>query len=142
MRELDTEAQASSLRAVQDACERGGLLGRAVQQLHANWSSAGRGAGATWMGRLLKVTRKVWPEFRISCHPLAITGAPPQCASRPIAKLYINDCWVRLWKERQTSLLQSRPTDKQQDFVVYAILRKLNNNSQTTIADLSFRSRY
>jgi len=138
MRELDTEAQASSLRAVQDACERGGLLGRAVQQLHANWSSAGRGAGATWMGRLLKVTRKVWPEFRISCHPLAITGAPPQCASRPIAKLYINDCWIRLWKERQISLLQSRPTDKQQDFVVHAILRKLNNNSQTTIADPIF----
>ena len=138
MRELDTEAQASSLRAVQDACERGGLLGRAVQQLHANWSSAGRSAGATWMGRLLKATRKVWPEFRISCHPLAITGAPPQCASRPIAKVYIDDSWVRLWKERQTSLLQSRPTDKQQDFVLHAILRKLNNNTQATIADPIF----
>ena len=90
------------------------------------------------MGRLLKVAGKVWPEFRISCRPLAITGAPPQRASRPIAKLYINDCWVRFWKERQISLLQSRPTDKQQDFVVHAILRNLNSNSQTTIADPIF----
>ena len=138
LRELDTEAQASSLRAVQDACERGGLLGRAVQQLHENWIAAGRSAGSTWMGRLVKNTRKVWPEFRVSCHPLAIEGTPALCSSRPIAKVFIDDSWIRLWKERQGALLQSPPTDKQQDFVLHAILRNLNQNTQDKISDPIF----
>ena len=138
MRELDTEAQASSLRAVQDACEREGLLGRAVQQLHANWSTAGRSAGSTWMGRLLKVTRKVWPEFRISCHPLEITGTPALCASRPIAKVFIEDSRIYLWRERQTSLLQRPLLDSKQDFILSTLLRRLNGNTQNTLADPIF----
>ena len=138
LRELDTEALASSLRAVQDACESGGLLGRAVQQLHANWASAGRSSGATWMGRLLKATRKVWPEFRVSCHPLEITGTPSRCASTPIAKAFIDDACIHLWKERQLSVLNRPPSDRQQDFILHAILRKLNNQTRNTTSEHIF----
>ena len=138
LRELDTEAQASALRAVHDACERGGLLGRAVEQLHDNWSGAGRGAGGTWMGRLHKVVRKTWPQFKVSRGPLTIEGRPASRNSLPIAKDYCDAVWERTWKCRQDAVLRKPPTDKQQDYIFHALLRELNGHSLGTVTEPIF----
>ena len=138
LRELDTEAQASALRVVHDACKRGGLLGRAVAQLHANWATAGRNAGTTWMGRLHKVARTAWPHFRVSRDPLAIEGTPALCNSLPIAKVFCDAVWVRAWEARQAVVLRSQPSDKQQDFILLAILRELNGHTSNTVCEPIF----
>ena len=121
--ELDVEAESRALRILQDAEKHGGLLEKAVKQLHANCRKAGRQAGSTWFGRLRKRVRKVWPNFRVDVDPtLSLIGIPED---GKLARKYILAQWQRHWRIRQEGLMRIRPQENRQDYLLYSIIRKL-----------------
>ena len=123
--ELDDEAESRALRILRDAERHGGLLARAVRQLQVNCRAAGRQAGSTWMGRLRRRVRQVWPNFRVELRPsLHLVGVPQD---GKISRKYVIDKWQRLWKTRQERVIRAGPSDSQQDYVLHEILRQLTS---------------
>ena len=124
--ELDVQAESRALRILQDAEKHGGLLERAVRQLHQNCRTAGRQAGSTWFGRLRRRVRLVWPNFRLEIQPsLQLIGIPED---GKLSRQYVIAQWQRLWKERQVKVLRAPPLDSQQDFILYEILRQMTQS--------------
>ena len=121
--ELDVEAESRALRILRDAEQKGGLLERAVKQMHANYRKAGRQAGGTWLGRIQKRVRRVWPSFRLEVDPsLRLLGIPED---GKISRKYLIATWQQNWQDRQAKLYRIPPKNNQQDFILYKILLQL-----------------
>ena len=126
---LDDKAVSRAVRVVGDALLHKGLLFRAVRQLCLNWEAAAprQRASCTWVGLLTKRVKRTWPQFRISAGEggtLVVDGAPLGEGDSPsrLAVLYYDLVRTNKWVDRQISILRSRPSDSQQDFVIYNIL--------------------
>ena len=130
LRELDVEAESRALRILSDATVHGGLLARAVRQLQRNYENSGRSAQHTWMGRLRKIVRKVWPNFTVVRTPaLALRGVPTFASGNNLPKQYMVDSWQQSWSSRQEALFAKPPNMEQQDFILISILRRLTEET-------------
>jgi len=138
LRELDIDAESRALRVVLEATQHGGLLARAVRQLHTNFETAGRSAKHTWMGKLYQRVRRVWPGFSVQRDTLAITGIPARTGGVKLQRRYADEAELALWRVRQAKLLRTPPTQFQHDVFLYSLLRKLNGNSTDSISEVIF----
>ena len=106
LRELDDMATGMALRAIDDAISHGGLLRKAILQLHANFESAGTKASKTWMGRLQKIIRVTWPRFQVHTMPdLRLFGIPPREPGVKLSNHFSSSAWLGKLKNRQESWL-------------------------------------
>ena len=105
LREFDDVATGVVLCAIDDAICHEGLLKHAILQLQTNFENAGKQANKTWMGRLDKVARVIWPRFRVQTMPnLHLSGVPPRDPNVKLLKQSANSARIENWKKRQLSL--------------------------------------
>ena len=94
-----------ALRAIDGAICHEGFHKNAILQLQTNFENAGKQANKTWMGRLDKVARVIWPRFRVQTMPnLHLSGVPPRDPNVKLLKQSANSARIENWKKRQLSL--------------------------------------
>ena len=70
-----------------------------ILQLQTNFENAGPRANKTWMGRLHKAVRVIWPRFRMHTVPdLQLSGDPPRDPGVKLAKHFSSSAWHANWK--------------------------------------------
>ena len=99
LREFDDVATGVVLCAIDDAICHEGLLKHAILQLQTNFENAGKQANKTWMGRLDKVARVIWPRFRVQTMPnLHLSGVLPRDPNVKFSKQFIDSARIDGWK--------------------------------------------
>ena len=126
-RDLDLKGEASVVRMLADGLRVGGLLTRALRQLHQNWVHApALERKHTWLGRALKMIRKVWPRFTLeSCNVngLKFSGLPQDYKGSCPHVAYFADASSLVWKRRQNQVLRAPPSIHKQDYPLHALLK-------------------
>jgi len=134
LRELDTQAEARSIRVIEDACSHGGLLALAVGQFLVNWESVTDiryRREQLWLGKFLHMVHRTWPGFRIAATGGRVEwhGGPENNARERngnLSKCYVEAVRCRLWRERQVTVLCKKPKPSQQDYLLACIIRSRN----------------
>ena len=114
---------------LQEASERGGLLGDAVKQLEQTWRNAPkRMKRQTWFGNLKRHLDEVWPNGSWSfdwSRSVAFwaEGAPIASEKVHLGRRFAKRKWQKNWLRRQKFLIQRRPALSSQDFLISKIVR-------------------
>ena len=132
LRDLDGKACAAVVRVLEDAQRLGGLLLRAVRQLHVNWASAvgARVRGSTWFGCALRQVRTVWPLFDVRFEPTFAVLAG-FLSTLPLSQQYVMDRERVLGAQRQAVLRAAPPTLYQQDYIFARIMSHFERTAVT-----------
>ena len=127
--DLDTAATARAVHMLQEASERGGLLGDAVKQLEQTWRNAPkRMKRHTWFGNLRRHLDDVWPDGGWSLDwsrsvAFWAEGVPLASAKVHLGRRFAKRRWQNNWLRRQKFLIQRRPALSSQDFLISKIVR-------------------
>ena len=150
IRDLDTKGEAAVVRMLSDGAQNDGLLRRSLRQLYKNWvHMTGPARKELWIGRVLKMVRRVWPHFTILApepNRFTISGIPPEYSNMLPQRAYTTAITAKLWIARQNKLLRTPPTFHQQDYVLAEFIRyscsdvDLNTLAQNTRALIAPKS--